>query len=62
MAPISSIEPWQDTDKKFIEFAEPAEKIGPVKLVAGGKVKAPQNPRYTSYERLSMAKTLDEAF
>lgn len=62
VAPISSIEPWQDTDKKVINFAEPAEKIGPVKLVRKGKVKAPQGLRYTSYERLIHAKTLDEAF
>lgn len=62
VAPISSIEPWQDTDKKVINFAEPAEKIGPIKLVHKGKVKAPQGLRYTSYERLTNAKTLDEAF
>jgi hypothetical protein len=62
VAPISSIEPWQDTDKKVINFAEPAEKIGPIKLVHKGKVKAPQSLRYTSHERLINAKTLDEAF
>jgi hypothetical protein len=62
VAPISSIEPWHDTDKKVINFAEPAEEIGPIKLVRKGKVKAPQGLRYTSYERLTHAKTLDEAF
>jgi len=62
VAPISSIEPWQDTEKKVINFAEPAEEIGPIKLVRKGKVKAPQGLRYTSYERLTNAKTLDEAF
>jgi hypothetical protein len=62
VAPISSIEPWQDTDKKVINFAEPAEEIGPIKLVRKGKVKALQSLRYTSYERLIHAKTLDEAF
>jgi hypothetical protein len=60
--PISSIAPWQDTDKKVINFAEPAEKIGPLKLVPKGKVKAPQGLRYTSYERLMNAKTLDDVF
>ena len=42
--------------------AEPAEEIGPIKLVRKGKVKAPQGLRYTSYDRLMNAKTLDEAF
>jgi amidohydrolase family protein len=36
VAPISSIEPWQDTDKKVINFAEPAQKVGPIKLVSKG--------------------------
>jgi hypothetical protein len=62
VAPISTIEPWQETDKKVINFAEPAEKIKPLKLVSKGKVKAPQSLRYTSYDRLMAAKTLDEAF
>ena len=62
VAPISSIEPWQDTEKKVINFADTAEKIGPIKLIRKGKVKAPQGLRYTSYERLMNAKTLDEAF
>ena len=61
-APISSIEPWQDTEKKVINFAEPAEEIGPIKLVRKGRVKAPQGLRYTSYDRLMNAKTLDDAF
>jgi hypothetical protein len=39
-----------------------AEKVGPIKLVRKGKVKASQGLRYTSYERLMNAKTLDEAF
>ena len=62
VAPISSIEPWQDTDKKVVNFAEPAQKVGPMRLVSKSKVKALQHLRYTSYERLIHAKTLDEAF
>jgi hypothetical protein len=62
VAPISSIEPWQDTDKKVINFAEPAQKVGPIRLVSKGKVKPLYSLRYTSYERLIHAKTLDEAF
>jgi hypothetical protein len=62
VAPISSIEPWQDTDKKVINFAESAQKVGPIRLVSKGKVKPLYSLRYTSYERLIHAKTLDEAF
>jgi hypothetical protein len=62
IAPVSSIEPWKDTDKKVINFAEPAESIGPITFLPKGKVKALQNLRYTSYDRLVNAKTLDEAF
>jgi len=62
IAPVESIEPWQDTDKYVVKFAEPAQTIGPVSLVAQGTTKAPQNIRYTSHDRLINAKSLDEAF
>ena len=61
-APVKSIEQWKDTAKYVVNFSEPAKPIGPLKLVRGGKVKALQNARYTSRERLVAAKTLDEAF
>jgi hypothetical protein len=60
MAPVKSIEAWKDTDKVVLNFAEPARQIGPVLLVRGGKVKALQNLRYTTYSRLLIAKTLDD--
>lgn len=62
IAPVESIEPWQNTDKYVINFAEPAQAVGPIRLVPQGAVKAPQNIRYTSHVRLMGAKTLDEAF
>ena len=62
VAPVKSIEQWKDTNKYILHFSEPAKKIKPIKLVPKGKVKAPQNSRYTSLERLMAAKTLDEAF
>lgn len=62
IAPVASIEPWQDSDKYIVHFAEPAQAIGPISLVPQGIIKAPQNIRYTSHDRLSSAKTLDEAF
>jgi regulator of RNase E activity RraB len=60
VAPVSSIEPWDETKKFVVNFAEPARKIGPIPLQKNGKVKAPQNLRYTNYERLLKAKSLDD--
>jgi hypothetical protein len=62
IANVSSIQPWQDTGKVVLNFSEPATPIGPVKLVKGGKVSAPQSIRYTSRMKLEAAKTLDDAF
>ncbi len=60
VAPVSSIEPWGDTKKFVVNFAEPARKIGPIPLLKHSRVKAPQNLRYTNYERLQQAKSLDD--
>ena len=62
VAEVASIEPWKDTGKYVLNFKEPAKKIAPIPLVSGGKVMAPQAPRYTSYARLQKAKNLDEVF
>lgn len=62
VAPVKSIEPWKDSGKVVLYFTEPAKPIGPIPLVKGGKVKALQNLRYTTHERLMKAKTLDEVF
>ncbi len=60
VAPVRSIEPWDETKKFVINFAEPARKIGPIHLLKHGKVKAPYNLRYTNYERLVHAQSLDD--
>lgn len=60
IAPVKSIEPWKDTGKVVVNFAEPAQEIGPIPLVKGGRVRALQNLRYSSRQRLESAKTLDE--
>jgi tetratricopeptide (TPR) repeat protein len=61
VAPVSSIEPWEEDSSRFVvNFAEPARKIGPIPLSKNGIVKAPQNLRYTNYERLLNAQTLDD--
>ncbi len=62
VARIDSIEPYQDTGKHIIYFAEPATAIDPIPLVPHGKRKAPQARQYTTYERLMSAKTLDDVF
>jgi hypothetical protein len=62
LAQVDSIEQWKDSNKYILRFARPASKIGPIKLVPKGPVKALQNARYTSIERLRSAKTLDDAF
>lgn len=62
IAKVSSIQPWQDTGKAVVNFTEPAIPIGPIKLVKGGKVAAPQGIRYTNHQKLESAKSLDDAF
>jgi len=63
IAPVRSVEPWEASPGKYVlNFAEPLEPIEPIKLVANGKVRAPQSLRYTSHDRLMKAKTLDEVF
>lgn len=62
IATVKSIEQWKDSNKYILRFTEPAKKIEPIKLIAKGTVKALQNSRYTSIERINKAKTLEEAF
>ena len=61
-AEVSRIEKYKDTGKYILYFKEAATEIGPIKLVTGGLVKAPQAPRYTTFEKLIKAKTLDDVF
>jgi len=61
-ARVKSVEPWEDSGKFVLNFAEPAQQIGPIPLVKGGRVKPPMAPRYTTHDRLLSAKNLDELF
>jgi hypothetical protein len=61
-APIRSIEAWKNTGKVVINFAAPAQEINPLKLGKEGRVKQLQNLRYTNFEKLRTATSLDEAF
>ncbi len=62
VAPVASIEQWNDTSKYVVNFMQPATPIGPIRLVPKGRVKPPYGPRYTSKARLDQAKSLDDAF
>jgi hypothetical protein len=61
-AVVKNIEPWRDTGKFVVNFTKPAREIVPIPLVPKSRVKALQNMRYTSFDRLRKAKTLDEVF
>jgi hypothetical protein len=61
-APIRSIEPWKNSGKMVINFAEPTREISPLKLTKNGRVRHLQGLRYTNFEKLKTAKSLDEAF
>lgn len=60
VAEVASIEPWKDTGKYVINFVGPAQEIHPIKYDKNGRVKALQNLRYTTLERLQTARTLDD--
>ena len=62
IAEVDKIEKYKDTNKYIVYFKDKARKINPVKLVEKGKVKAPQAPRYTIYNKLINAENLDDAF
>jgi hypothetical protein len=62
IAEVKSIERWKDSNKYILNFTKPAREIGPIKLVPKSIIKAPQNSRYTSYDKIKNAKTLDEVF
>jgi hypothetical protein len=61
-APIRSIEPWQNTGKVVINFAEPAREITPLRPTKNGRVRHLQGLRYTNFDKLKKATSLDEAF
>jgi hypothetical protein len=58
VAPVASIEPWEDSDKFVVNFAEPAREIPPVGR--GNRLKHLQNTLSTNLQRLLSAKTLDD--
>ena len=61
-AEVASIDPWPDSNKYVVNFNGAPQKVGPLKLIPGGKAKALQNIRYTSLNRIKNATNLDDAF
>lgn len=62
VAEVSYIEKYKNTNKYIIYFKSEPSKIGPVKLEKNRAGLAPQSPRYTSYNKLKLAKTLSDVF
>ena len=60
VATVKSIEPWKDTGKYVINFAEPAKEIPAIPMLKQGHVKTFQNLRYTTRQQLEKAKSLDD--
>ena len=60
-APVEHIEKYRDSGKYIVYFSKPAAEIGPVKLGKNSNL-AVQGPRYTTFDRLQSAKTLEDLF
>jgi len=52
----------ENSGKMVINFSEPARELGPLKLTKNGWVKHLQGLRYTNFEKLKNATSLDEVF
>jgi hypothetical protein len=61
-AEVARIEKYKNTGKYIVYFKNRARKIGPLRLSKEDKGLAPQAPRYTTFRKLSAAKTLRDVF
>ena len=61
VAPVKQIEPFGDSGKYRLVFAEPASKIGPIPF-GDALPGSMQGPRYTTYAKLSKAKKVLDLF
>lgn len=61
VAPVKQIEPFGDSGKYRLVFAEPASKIGPIPF-GDATTGSMQGPRYTSYTKLKTAKKVTDLF
>jgi len=61
VAPVKQIEPFGDSGKYRLVFAEPASKISPIPF-GDATTGSMQGPRYTSYAKLKTAKEVTDLF
>lgn len=61
-AEVAKIEKYKDTNKYIIYFKDAAKEIGPIILPKNAKGLVPYSPRYTNFEKLIKAKTLNDIF
>lgn len=61
-AEVAKIEKYKDTGKYIVYFKDKAKKIGPIDKTGDKRGVAPQAPRYTNFETLLKAKTLEDVF
>jgi len=59
---VLNIEQWNDSNKYVVNLKGPAQEISHKPLVPNSIVKAPQGPRYATYQKLIKASNLDEVF
>lgn len=62
VAKISKIERYKNTGKYIVYFEGKAKKIKPIRMIPKGRVRGPQGSRYTTWQKLKKARTLEEAF
>ena len=62
LAEVQRIDKYKNTGKYIVYFEKKAKRIRQIKLGEKRKGAAPQAPRYTSFKRLSKAKTINELF
>lgn len=62
IAEVKSIKKYQNTDKYIVRFKGEAKEIKSIKLTKENPSIAPQAPRYTIFEKLMKAKTMDDVF
>ncbi|MYJ75026.1 MAG: hypothetical protein F4089_07930 [Gammaproteobacteria bacterium] len=60
VAPVKSIEPWEDSGRYVVNFAEAAQQIEPIGLVGDGRVTGIQGPQYTTKVRLDAARDVTD--
>ena len=60
-APVSRIEPYGESGKYKLVFSEKAKPVGPI-VLGDAPTGSMQGPRYTTFNKLMKAKTLEELF